>query len=513
MAERSEPPEAACAASLARVARNDLEPERAGEGRGLDEAHLDRVAQPIGLAGARANERTRPLLVAEIVVAERRRGHEAVGAGLGQFDEQADAGDAGDARPEHGADPVGEMSRDKPVDRLAFGRHSAALGGRNVLGDLRELAAAHVVEPAVAKPERADQRAMNDQVGVAADRRGEMRVSAQIEAEMAVVLVAIFRLRLGAQHDLVDQRLDRLPANAAEHAVEMRGAHPIALGELDADRAQELDEIVELLDARRVMRAVEKRRMRRFQRLGGGDIGEDHEFLDQTMRLEPLRPSDAGEPPLLVEDQLALGQVEIERVPTLALDLHDGVRGVERLQHAFEERRRRLVRPSVDRGLRLFVRQPGGRAHHDAMESMRALAAVSAEDHAHRERRPVFERAQRAEVVGDALGQHRHDPVGKIDRIAAFQRLAVERRPGPHIGGDVGDGDRDDEAAGIGGIRIGRGVDGVVVILGVRRVDGDERQLSPVLARRREADRAGALGLFQRCGREDMRDVMGWRAR
>ena len=110
------------------------------------------------------------------------------------------------------------------------------------------------------------------------------------------------------------------------------------------------------------------------------------------------------------------------------------------------------------------------------------LAAVGADDHAHRERRAVLARAQRAEIVGDALRQHRHDPVGEIDRVAALQRLAVERRAGPHIGRDVGDRDRDDEAARVVGIVVRRGMDGVVVVLGVGRIDGDERQRAPVLA-------------------------------
>ena len=107
---------------------------------------------------------------------------------------------------------------------------------------------------------------------------------------------------------------------------------------------------------------------------------------------------------------------------------------------------------------------------------MRALAPVGAEHHPHRERRPIFLRTQRAEIVRDALGQHRHDPVGEIDRVAALERLPVQRRAGPHVGRDVGDGDGDDEAAGVGGIGIGLGVDGVVVVLGVGRIDGDERQ-------------------------------------
>ena len=116
------------------------------------------------------------------------------------------------------ADLVGQMRRDQPVDGLALGRHRAAFGGRNVLGDLREFAAAHVLQAVVAEVQRADQRAMHDEVGVAADRRGEMRVAAQIEAEMAVVLVAVFGLRLGAQHHLVDQRLDGLALHPVEHA-------------------------------------------------------------------------------------------------------------------------------------------------------------------------------------------------------------------------------------------------------------------------------------------------------
>ena len=125
-----------------------------------------------------------------------------------------------------------------------------------------------------------------------------------------------------------------------------------------------------------------------------------------------------------------------------------------------------------------------------AMKAVRPLAPVGAENHPHRERRPVLQRTQRAEVVGDALGQHRHDAVGEIDRVAALERVAVERRAGPDVGRDVGDGDGDDEAAGVGGIGIGRRVDGVVVVLGVGRIDGDERQA----AASPRADPKGATG-------------------
>ena len=136
------------------------------------------------------------------------------------------------------------------------------------------------------------------------------------------------------------------------------------------------------------------------------------------------------------------------------------------------------------------------------------LRPSALEDHPHGERRPVFERPQRAEVVRDAFGQHRHDPVGEIDRVAALERVAVEGRAGAHVSRDVGDRDGDDEAAGVCRIGIGLGVHRVVVVLGVGRIDGDERQRPPVLARRGEADRAGGFGLLERGRRKDVRDVV-----
>jgi hypothetical protein len=74
--------------------------------------------------------------------------------------------------------------------------------------------------------------------------------------------------------------------------------------------------------------------------------------------------------------------------------------------------------------------------------------------------------------------------------------------------GDVGDGDSEDVPAGIVGIGIPRGVDRIVVILGVDRVDGDKRELSPILA-------AGDIGGLRRMGfglrghRKHMWNVVG----
>src|SRR6185437_4864723 len=128
-----------------------------------------------------------------------------------------------------------------------------------------------------------------------------------------------------------------------------------AFRQLDADGAQELDQTVELLGARRIMGAIEQRRMRGLKRLRGSDIGEDHELLDQPMRLESLGPAHVLQPSLGIENKLALGEIEIERAALLALDLDDRMGGVEGLQHGLDKRFCRLVRSTVDRRLRLLV--------------------------------------------------------------------------------------------------------------------------------------------------------------
>src|SRR5262245_27684731 len=110
--------------SLARAAvGQQLEAERAGDRRGLDQPHRYRVAEPVGLAAGIADQRMAVLLIAEIFVADRARRDETVGAGIVELDEQAGAGDAGNVALERGADPVGEEMREQAVEGLALRLH------------------------------------------------------------------------------------------------------------------------------------------------------------------------------------------------------------------------------------------------------------------------------------------------------------------------------------------------------------------------------------------------------
>ena len=293
----------------------------------------------------------------------------------------------------------------------------------------------------------------------------------------------------------------------SEDAVEQVGPQRPGLGHLDADRGEHFGERAHLLQGRLVVDAVDQRRTRLLQGLGRRDVGLDHELLDQPVRLQPLRHDHPVHAPFRVEEHLALGQVEGEGTAGVAGPLHRLVGRVERAERRLQNRARLLVRPAVDRGLGLRVGELGVRAHQDAVEAVAPLHPVGADDHAHGERRTVLALAERTEIVRDPFGQHRYHPVGEVDRVAPQKRLPVEGRVRPDIGRHVRDRDGDHEAAFIGRIGIGLRHHRVVVILGIGRVDGDERRLAPVLA---AAPRRalGRIGFRENRGGEDVRDVV-----
>src|SRR6185312_15584529 len=104
-------------------------------------------------------------------------------------------------------------------ERRALGGDGAPLGRRDVLGDRLQLRRLSI--------ELAEKGAVDEEIGIAADRRGEMRIAAQREAEMADVAGAVRGLRLGAQDEVVDQGRLLRAGSAAEDAVEQFGPHPL----------------------------------------------------------------------------------------------------------------------------------------------------------------------------------------------------------------------------------------------------------------------------------------------
>lgn len=145
------------------------------------------------------------------------------------------------------------------------------------------------------------------------------------------------------------------------------------------------------------------------------------------MRVEAFGNDDLVHRAVGPELDLALRHVEFQRLAAIAAALHHGIGVPQRLQDRLQQRAGPVVRATVDCGLRLLVGELGGTLHHDAMESVARLAAFLRERHPHSKGRAVDAFLQRAEVVGDAFRQHRHDTIREIDGVTTLQRLAVER--------------------------------------------------------------------------------------
>ena len=144
-----------------------------------------------------------------------------------ELDENAERRDAGDCARERLVDELRHVLDFLHVRRLALGLDGDALALRRVVGDVGEL------QPQLglallrqrAGRERLAQQAVHDEVGVAADRRREMRVVARGEAEVAEAFRRVARLLHGAQRDGLDDLFFRTAFDLFEHLLHVDGAY------------------------------------------------------------------------------------------------------------------------------------------------------------------------------------------------------------------------------------------------------------------------------------------------
>jgi len=130
-----------------------------------------------------------------------------------------------------------------------------------------------------------------------------------------------------------------------------------------------------------------------FQGLCRGDVGEDHELLDQLVAVEPLAHAELDDTPALVEHRALLRQVEVERAARAPRGVKRGVGAVERRHHQLHQRPELVVGLAVARRLHAGVGQPRRRVDHRAVEAMAQHAAVAVDPHLRDHHRPVLARA------------------------------------------------------------------------------------------------------------------------
>ena len=337
---------------------------------------------------------------------------------------------------------------------------------------------------------------MHHQVRVAPDRRGEVAVARAREPRVAEVARRVVRLLERAQHER-SQSLTAVP-----------GA-PHVLGHHAADLSRQLAGLL----GRHVLR---KRRRGHFERrklshhpldrLGVGPlvhpvergraalrkvrghllVGEDHQLLDQGVRLRLRLLRHADDVAGLVELELRLRGRDLERAALLA-PLAQGARsvagGCERLR---PHRIRTLL--ACEHAVHLVIGEPGVAADQRAVEA-HARHPLAAQLHLHGHREALGARHERAGAVRQRLRQHRLDRTRHVHARAATERLGLNRAARTHERAHVGDvhpySDR---------VALAAGGNGVIEVLGRGRVDREGGQGGEVAARTVGAARRHALG-------------------
>ena len=396
------------------------------------ELHAKRVAQPIRLAARSAAQAMLLLLVHEEILAQRGDRHQALDEEVFQRHEHSEGGDTRHVRVEIAADLVLHEDDLLPEQALplrllgpplALGADVRRLG--EVLVDPLEVLRRHR-PPFLEQPR---QLAVDDQVRIAADGRGEVAVVGSGERVVAAALLAVDGLALGAQQQVAQEALLGLALDRAEDLLKRRGRDFLEVSlELVAEALQDLAQVDQPVRVGAVVHAVDRRLLGEEQVLRHGFVGREHELLDQLVGDVAGLRDDADHEALVVEHDVGVRQVEVDRAaPLAALAQQRG-----ELPHHLEVVQEGPVAVRVvGGGLRfeqardLRVGHPMG-APDDAPGELRlehAPGAVELEEG--REHQPVDAGIQRAEPVREALGQHRQDAPGKVDARAPRSGLVV----------------------------------------------------------------------------------------
>ena len=318
------------------------------------------------------------------------------------------------------------------------------------------------------------QHPVHHQVGIAADRRREVRVGVRGQAEVAEVHHVISRLLHRPQHEERHRALLRGAADAIGELLERTWMHGAACRRVEA-MAERLQERLELQQPHRIGRfvhPVQRRHVGAFEVRGHRLVGQQHELLDDPVGDVALRGDDVGDGAILVDDHLGLGQVEVDRAATFAPAVQDR----EERTHPFERRHQ----PLVPRAQRLVVALEDGvhvvvghaRGAVDDAVVQRVTHHLAAAVHLHHAalHEAIDVRQQAAGARRQLVWEHVDGTLGEVHRGAACERLEIERAAFRHVVRHVGDVHR--QAV----VPVRQPIDGhgIVEIAGVHPVDGHD---------------------------------------
>ncbi len=208
-----------------------------------------------------------------------------------------------------------------------------------------------------------------------------------------------------------------------------------------------------------------------FQVLGDGLVGHQHELLDQPMGHVPFERDDRLDHPFVIQDNLGLLQIEVDRAAAAAALVEDD----EQLVHPLEERHELDV---LRRDLGILVGQdrvdvgvghPRVAVDHPVVQLVANDRALLVDLHPARLHQPIDVRIEAAQAGRELRREHVDRALREIHRGRAVVAFFVQGAALGHVVRDVGDVDAQPVVAVLQPLERDR----VVEVAGVLAVDGD----------------------------------------
>ena len=397
----------------------------------LGHLHLELVSQLNHAPGAPAHEQIPLHIEDKKVIGDCGQRHQPAHRESGHIHEEAEVPHVRDQRGiAHrltGCQLRLEEGEELHVLAIALGVGGIALGVGDMLGGLHQrLRGARLF---------LKERPMHHEIGVAADRRGEVGVFLLGQTVVAERLDGVAR-----PHERLEKaNLERLPdRNCAELLQEL-----LDLGLLAQVAARHVvaENFLAILRQAPLFRlfvdAVNRLQVQLHQARRHRLVRQQHELFDQLVRNVVLHPLDARDPALFVEPDFALGKIQVERAGLEAQPPDALGQLVRVVQHARDRVRRFRLQ---ERHYLAVTEAPLGMNHRREEPRLQHLAVVGHEK-LDALGQAVHLRFERAQLIAQRLGQHRDDAIHEIRRVAPPTRLVVQRGAGANIMRDVRDVD------------------------------------------------------------------------
>ena len=476
-----------------------FESQRARDRIRLCKTELKCLAQCVAIAGTLPFQRMFGLYVAEKFRPQSRDGHEAISAQPFYGCEETEIGHASDSCIKKLTHSLCQIGSDIAVDCLALSLHGPPFGLADRFAKDGHARSLVTRQPPFAKTIGIDQRPVDKQIRIAADRRCKMGIGPERQTEMTLVDGRVIGLGLGPQNLLHDLGLEIGIANTRDKAIEHFRRDHLPQCEWYLECFEKVLESHELFACRRLMDAVHHRGLLGLQRLGRGDVCRNHEILDQPVSIEPFPHGNIGNLPGLIKLHAAFWQIEFKRLALISCLRQQG-------PAIPEWPKRRVVQrmfPAIDRRLCLLIGQIGGDPDDGAGETEPGHLALGINLEMTGQCRPIAAFLQRAHVRRQAFGEHRDHPVRKVDAVSPLARFLVDQRPVTHIKGHVCNRDDGIIPSAFGG----RSPDRIVMIARIGRIDSDNRQMAQVLAVT-EGPFRDIFGLCKQLNRKDVGNLI-----